>query len=259
VGSIEPAPRPGADRDPVRVRLDRVDGLVALLAGVLSALLPVEPRAAVVRRYGVDPPFWSGLLGVVEALGGGLWLVDDYLHRVRALVDRGVDAAFAAGFEEHPTDSLAVMWSGSFAWLRWLTSPLVLFMVLTAITGAVRLVSFGLNREAVGEPMVWLGWRLWRGARRSGLAAEHAVRFGSARPDRVLPTDDGGLLVLTCAPRPEWHELVTIQVGERFFRLAEVGERRDGGLLWHSYRLREEDPTAVIRSLLLYEPPVASA
>jgi hypothetical protein len=94
--------------------------------------------------------------------------------------------------------------------------------------------------------------------RRSGLAAEHAVRFGPARPDRLLPTDEGGLLVLTSAPRPEWNDLVTIQVGERFFRLAEVGERREAGLLWHSYRLREEDPTAVIRALLLYEPPAST-
>jgi hypothetical protein len=255
LGSIEPAPRAGAHRGPLRLRLDRVDGLVALLAGVFAALLPTEPREGMARRFGVDPPFWSGLLGVVEALGGGLWLVGDYLRRVRGLVGQGVDAALAAGFEEHPTDTLAVMWSGSFAWLRWLTSPLVLFVVLAAITGAVRLVSFGLNREAVGEPLVWLGWRVWRGLRRSGLAAEHAVRFGPARPDRVLPTDDGGLLVLTSAPRPQWHELVTIQVEDRFYRLAEVGERRDGGQLWHSYRLREEDPSAVIRALLLYELP----
>ena len=258
MGSIEPAPRPGDVRGPVRLRFDRFDGLVALLAGVLSALLPTAPREAMARRFGVDPPFWSGVLGVVEALGGGLWLVGDYLRRVRGLVDQGVDAAFAAGFEEHPADTLAVMWSGSFAWLRWLTSPLVLFVLLSAITGAVRLVSFGLNREAVGEPLVWLGWRAWRGVRRSGLAAEHAVRFGPARPDRVLPTDDGGLIVLTSAPRPEWNELVTIEVDDRFFRLAEVGEHRDGGLLWHSYRWREEDPSAVIRALVLYEPPVAS-
>ena len=259
MGSIEPAPQPGARRGPVRVRLERLDGLVAPLAGFVSALLPTAPREAVARRYGVDPPFWSGILGVLEALGGGLWLVDDYLRRVRAFVDQGVDAALAAGFEDHPADTLAVMWSGSFAWLRWLTSPLTMLLVLAAITGAVRLVSFGINREAVGEPLVWLGWRLWRGVRRSGLAAEHKVRFGPVRPDRVLSTDDGGLLVLTSEPRPEWNELVTIGVGERFFRLAELGERREAGLLWHSYRLREEDPTEVIRALLLYEPPLASA
>ena len=255
MGSIEPAPRPGAERGPVRVQFDRFDGLVALLAGVLSALLPAEPRAAVVRRWAVNPPFWSALLGVVEALGGGLWLVDDYLRRVRMLVDQGVDAALAAGFEDHPADALAVTWSGSFAWLRWLTSPLTMLLVLAVVTGAVRLVSFALNREAVGEPLVWLGWRLWRGVRRSGLAAEHKVRFGPSRRDRVLPTDDGGLLVLTSEPRPEWNGLVTIGVGERFFRLAEVGERREAGQLWHSYRLREENPSAVIRALLLYEPP----
>jgi hypothetical protein len=260
VGSIEPAPQAGGaagGRGPgLRVRLDRFDGLVALLAGVLSALLPAEPRERLVRRFAVDPPFWSAILGVVEAFGGALWLVDDYLRRVRGLVDQGVDAALAAGFEEHRVDPAAVMWSGSFAWLRWLTSPLTLLLVLAVFTGGVRLLSFALNREAVGEPLLWLAWRLWRsGVRRPALATRHALRFGPARPDRVLPTDDGGLLVLTCEPRPEWNELVTIQVGERFFRLAEVGERREGSWLWHSYRLREEDPTAVIRALVAYEPP----
>lgn len=236
----------------------RVDGLAALLAGVLSALLPREPREELARRHGVDPAFWSLLLGFVEAFGAFFTLVDDYLRRIRGLVDEGTDAALAGGFGHGDVEPLAVMWGGAFAWLRWLTSPWTLFLLMAMVTGAVRLISFGLTREAVGEPFAWLGWRLWRGARRPAVSTQHRLRFGPPRPDRVLPEDDGGLLVLTSAPRPEWNERVTIQVGDRFFRLAEVGERRERSLLWHSYRLREEDPTAVIRALLLYEPPAGA-
>ena len=239
---------------PARGGRVRVDGLVALLAGVLSALLPREPREAVVRRYGVEPAFWSLLLGFVEAFGGFFTLVDDYLRRIRGLIDQGTDAALPA-LERGDVDPLAVMWGGAFAWVRWLTSPWTLFLVMVVLTGGARLVSFAITREAIGEPLVWLGWRLWRGARAPAVSTQHRLRFGPPRPDRVLPTEDGGLLVLASEPRPEWNERVTIQVGERFFRLAEVGEHRAGGLLWHRYRLREEDPTAVIRALLLYEPP----
>ena len=182
------------------------------------------------RRWAVDPPFWSALLGVVEAFGGGLLAGRRLPARACAASSiEGSTPRSPPGFEEHPGERAGGVWSGSFAWLRWLTSPLTLLLVLTAVTGAVRLMSFAVGREAVGEPLLWVGWRLWRGVRKSALAADRTVRFGSARPDRVLPTDDGGLLVLTSEPRPEWNELVTIGVGERFFRLAEVGERREAG------------------------------
>lgn len=245
-----PPPSPAGGR-----RL-RFDGLTAALAGILAALVPREPREGIVRRWGVDPPFWSGLLGLVEVFACPLALVADFLRVVPRLVDQGADAVLAAGFEEHPHDSLAVMWSGAFAWLRWLTSPLAMLLVLLTVTGAVRLVSFALTREAVSEPLVWLGWRLWRGfVRAPSLATRDAVRFGPARPDLVLPLEDGGLLVLSRDPKEEWNERITIQVGDRFFRLAEAGERREGSWHWHAYRLREEDPSAVIRGLVLYEPP----
>lgn len=244
-------PPPG----PARGRKLRVDGLTTLLAGVLAALLPREPREEIGRRWGVDPPFWSGLIGLIEIFACPLALVGDFMRVVPAFVDQGTSAALAAGFEEHPSDSLAVMWSGAFAWLRWLTSPWTMLLVLLTVTGAVRVVSFALTREAVGEPLVWLGWRLWRGlVRAPARATRDALHFGPARPDRVLPLDDGGLLVLTRDPKEDWNERITIQVGDRFFRLAEAGERQEESWHWHAYRLREEDPTAVIRGLVLYEP-----
>ena len=133
----------------------------------------------------------------------------------------------------------------------------MLLLFLLTLTGIVRLTAFALTREAVPEPLAWLAWHGWRVlVRQPASAAREQAEYGpAARPDRVVPQADGGLLVLTSRPRPEWNELVTIQVGERFFRVADVHQRQEGAWRWHAYRLREEDAGAVIRALLLYEPP----
>jgi hypothetical protein len=125
----------------------------------------------------------------------------------------------------------------------------------------VRLTAFGVTREAVPEPLVWLGWHGWRLLVRQPLAAarEQAEYGPATRPDRVVEQADGALLVLTSRRRLEWNELVTIQVGERFFRVEDVHERQEGPWRWHAYRLREEDAGAVFRGLLLYEPPPGPA
>jgi hypothetical protein len=237
----------------------RFEGLWALLAGVGSALLPKEPREALVRRSGVNPLFWSSALGLVEAVAGPLLLVDSFLRTIRMLVDQNTDAALAAGFAEHQVDPLAVMWGGSFAWLRWLTMPSTMLLVMASVTGAVRLVSASISGEAVGEPLVWLGWRAWRALARPVASAQEVARFGTARPDRVLAQPDGSLVVLSARPHEEWTTATTIEVGERFYRLVETGARSEDGRLWHSALLREEDPTAVIRSLVRYEPPAEAA
>src|SRR6185503_19301045 len=192
MGTIERAPRPA----PASARL-RVDGLVALGAGILAALLPREPRERLARRHGVDPAFWSPLVGLVELFAGGWTLVGDFLVRIRGLVDQGTDAALQGGFEYGDVSPLTVMWGGAFAWLRWLTSRWTLFLLQATITGGVRLVSFAITREPVGEPLAWLGFWLWRlGVQKPAAATHDALHFGPARADRVLPQEDGGLLVL---------------------------------------------------------------
>jgi hypothetical protein len=235
---------------------------VELLAGLLAALLPEPMRERLVRRHGVDAPGWSCLVGTVELFGGALWLVDDFLVRIRGIVDQHADVVVAAAErgalgDEH---GVGIAWMGSLSWLTWLLHPLTLLVMLLTGTGAVRLLAFTLTREAVAEPLVWLLWRLWNGlAVAPARAAAEAQRFGPPRPDRVLARPDGALLVLTARPRPEWNELVAIQVGERFYRLAEVGERVEEGRRWRCHRLEELPESSVLRGLLLYEPPGAGA
>jgi hypothetical protein len=230
------------------------------LAGLLAALVPEQPRERLERRHGVDAAAWSAMVGVVELFGAGLTLVGDFVARIPGLVDEHTTALLEHGQDamlRDPANAQALTLGGAWSWLVWMTQPATLLLFLLALTGIARLVVFAVTREALAEPLVWLGWHGWR-LLVAGPAAAGRVRadYGPAdRPDRVVPQPGGGLLVLTSRPRVEWNEHVTIQVGERFFRVADVHERQEGPWRWHAYRLREEDPGAVIRALVAYEPP----
>jgi hypothetical protein len=243
----------GAGRDPALREV-----ALELFAGPLSALVPEELRRDLVSRYGVDPPAWSCLIGFLELFGGTLWLVDDFLVRIRGLVDAQADAVLAH-VERSGLDSataLAVGWSGAYSWFLWLTRPLTLLAILLTVTGMVRLLAFAVTREAVAEPLVWLGWRAWRTfAVAPARAAVEAHRFGPPRPDRLLSQADGTLVVLCARRRSEWNELMAIEVEGRFYRLAGVEEHQEGGYRWHAHVLEELPDSAVLRGLVRYEPP----
>ena len=232
------------------------------LAGLLAALVPEDLRDDLVRRYGVDAPGWSCLLGVVETFGGMLWLVDDFLVRIRGLVDAQADVILAHAERSRlgADTALAASWGGMYAWFVWFVHPVTLLVTLSTGTGLVRLVAFWLTREAVAEPVVWAGVRLWQKlAVGPARAAAELQRFGPQRPDRVVPQDDGTLLVLTARPRPEWNELIAIEVDERFYRVAFVEQRLDGRYHWHAHVLEELPESAVLRGLVRYERPDAPA
>jgi hypothetical protein len=232
-----------------------------VLHGLLSALLPEDLRRDALRHHGVAPAWWSFLVGIVEAFGGGLLLVDGYLRRLPPIVD--AEAARFVTYAEHHAathdQAQALTWSGAGAWLVWLLSPWTLLLVAAFLTGLTRLVAFATTREAIAEPAVWIGWQLWKAARRPVRVARHSARFGPPRADLVLAQPGGDLLVLTAAPRPEWNDLIAIEVGDRFYRLIDVGERLERGRRWHAHLLRELDGGAVLRGLVRYEPPAAAA
>jgi hypothetical protein len=119
-------------------------------------------------------------------------------------------------------------------------------------------VTFAITRDAVGEPLVILLLRAVQRvrARREERLVESAR--GPRRSDRVFAENDG-LIVVTRVPKPGWDESATVEIEERYFRVAEIGERMDGE--WKSvvYRLREADPTAAIRRLVRYEMPPTTA
>src|SRR5262249_17399058 len=156
-------------------------------------------RRDALRRHGVDPAWWSFLVGLVEAFAGGLLLVDTYLRQLPRIVD--VEATrFVAYTERHGVtgeQAQALTWSRAGPWLVWLPAPWTLLPVAASFTGPARIVAFAVTREAVAEPAVWVGWQLWKAARRPVRVAQHSARFGPPRPDLVMAQPDGELLVLT--------------------------------------------------------------
>lgn len=240
-----------------------IERLIRSLVGLASALVPEDMRQKLVRSWGVDPPSWSFLLGLAQFFVGGLLLLGDGLsyfadegagHQL-ALVDGTTPREMA-----NPERKLVMMWSGAFTWVTWIADPMTWFLAHIPLTGLVRLTAFGVTREAVAEPLVFLGWIVFRQlVAKPTAAAGRAARYGPLRPDRLLAEDGSDLVVLSCRPQAGWNELVTIEHDGLFYRLLSEEERRIDGWWWHCYRLRESDPTEVIRSLVRYEPRAEEA
>lgn len=229
---------------------------------LLAALLPASERDGLIRRHGADPFVCSFLLGLLEFFLGGKALLSNALSSYQELT-----SAIATHVVEHldPRQlnsfeaKLAVTESGAVVWLTWAVRPATWLLASVPLVGIVRLVAFGVSRDAVGEPLVWLALRMAQAMRRLRRPLRTRLRFGPLRPDRVLRDSECDMAVLSCRPKPDWNELVTVEIGERFYRLQRVEERRDGSWRAHAYLLDEADPNEVIRGLVRYERPGPSS
>lgn len=226
------------------------------LLDLLAALLPAAEREALVRR-GAEPLAWSVLLGLVEFFLGGAMLVADALAffppRADAAARRLLEIAEMTPEEirAHPE----VGHVGAVIWLDWTLRPFTWLLASVALVGVTRLVAFGVTREVVGEPLVWLGVRAAQAVGRLLHGSQDLLRFGPERPDQVIREPGADLAVLSCRPKPDWNERITIEIGERFYRLHRVEERQDGTWWVYAHLLQEAAPNEIIRALVRYTPP----
>jgi hypothetical protein len=231
------------------------------LLDILAALLPAAERDELIRRTGAEPFVWSAALGMLELYFGGKLLLANALSYIQTETDR-LASYVVAHLDSQPLDtfekSLAVTWGGSVVWLSWALQPMTWLLFSIPLVGIARLVAFGVNHDAVGEPLVWLGLRTAQAVRRIFGGLDKRRRFGPLRPDRVLRGKGSDLVVLSCRPKPDWNERITIEIGERFYRLQRVEERRHGAWWVHAYLLHEADPNEIFRGLIRYEPPALS-
>lgn len=245
-----PAPRP-ASQSPAPPKGPNV------FLNLLAALLPAQERAELARRQGTEPQRWSLLLGLAEFYLGGRFLFASGLAYFEAqsaamatyLVEEA-DPRALGSFESR----LAFTQSGTILWLAWAFKPTTWLLASFAVTGIARLVAFAVGHDAVGEPLVWIGLRLADLRRRPLAALGRRFRFGPARPDLLLHERGCDLVVVSCRPKPDWNERVTIALGTRFYRVLRSEERPDRGYRGFAYLLQESDSTEVIRGLVRYEP-----
>ncbi len=225
---------------------------------LLATILPAAERAELARRYGAEPRRWSLALGFVELFFGARLLFANGLAYFEAQSD--VVASYVTDHLDprtldHFENRLAFTQSGAVIWLTWALRPLTWLLLSLAAVGVARLVAFAVDHDAVGEPLVWLGLRMGQAARRALAGLRRRSHYGSERPDLLLHERGSDLVVVSCRPKPEWNERITIAIGSRFFHLIGHEERPDRGFHAHAYRLQEEEPGAVFRGLVRYEPP----
>jgi hypothetical protein len=225
---------------------------------LLAALLPTRERDELIRRRGVDPYPWSFLLGLGEFLVGGYAVGSNALAYSRA-----ASSAMATYVMEKMDPRLlndagnrfAIVGSGPLIWLTWAMRPITWLLISIPLVGIARMIAFGVSRDAVGEPLVWMALRVADGVRHLSSRLAFRRRFGPVRPDRLLREPGCDLVVLSSRAKPEWNERVTIGIGDRFFRLLRFEERRDCDWWAYAYFLAEADPNEVFRGLIRYEPP----
>jgi hypothetical protein len=224
-----------------------------LLFGLFAALLPAPERDDFAQRHGVEPAAWSGFLGLAEFFGGGAALVSNAINFFQAVANRNATIFVDLMENQRLTDAEKVSYglSGVAIWVQWVTRPLTLFLIMLPAVGVMRMVTWWVNQEASGEPLVWAGLRLAQFWRRRAEASRILQRYGPERPDRVK-TEPDGLTVLSCRPKPDWNPRVTIEVDGRFYRLLRTEERPDGPWWIHAYVLGEYPENEVIRALVRY-------
>jgi len=107
------------------------------------------------------------------------------------------------------------------------------------------------NKTAVGEPWVWAAIRGYEWIRgRSELRRETREFAPPHLPDRATVEADGRVVIISPRRKADWDELVTIKVGDRFFRLVDVEERQHGSWKVVAHILEEIDENEPIRRLV---------
>ena len=141
--------------------------------------------------------------------------------------------------------------------------PLVVVLAATHPSGCpirpvIRLIVLVTVREPMGDPLLCLV--LWgvRSVRRESARRAQLARLGPERPDRILREAGSDLVVISCREKSGWNDLVTIQAGNRFYRLRGVEERQDGSHRAIAYLLIEADENEVARGLVRHEMPEAA-
>ncbi|HEX6865295.1 MAG TPA: hypothetical protein VF414_20875 [Thermoanaerobaculia bacterium] len=224
-----------------------------LLLGLFAALLPSPERGDFSRRHGVDPAGWSALIGLAELFGGGAAAFSNGMsHFQRLTAEHAAYLLEKIDPKDFKEGWAAYVGSGPLTVLHWLIQPWTWVLISIPVVGVVRLVAYAVNQEASGEPIVWAGVRLSQLLGRRLGQSRDLLRYGPERPDRILPSP-GGLTILSCRPKPDWNPLVTIEIGEKFYKVLRTDERQDGQWWVYAYVMREMPESEVIRYLIRYE------
>ena len=224
--------------------------LRAASGGLWSALLPSPERERFARERGYDPPRWSIGIGLLELLfGTGLFVYGGLAFMMAGTGEQGMLL-----LENWQPDLSTTHFRGLgiLNWIAWFFNPISWPFAYLALVGLTRCAAFGITREAVGEPLVWAVLRLQQTVRRRRDQRRLEDRLGPLRRDRVVTDAEFDLVVLSCREKPGWTETVTIEIDERYYRVAGVETRDDGAWQVVAYLLRERHPGSVIRRLVQY-------
>lgn len=238
-----------------RAAAARATGPFLPVIEMLAALLPRPERQPLVDRLDLDVVRGAVTGALLSLVGGGVWLLFGFISVSRQRLD-SVAGQLSGGARGPAAGDVLDSFQGAGPWVYFLR-PLSLLLAYLAVTGFVRFLHSWSTREAMPDPLLALTLGAVRALRGQGGAALARARLGPERPDRVVE-EGREIVVITAREKPDWTERATIQVGEVFYKLRGSEERADGRHTAIAYRLAPAEASAVIRTLVRYEPPVAA-
>jgi len=200
----------------------------------------------------------SFLLGLIQILGGvaiyGFGLVS-YMY---GFADQSASVFWEqaqTGQSVTDTEHIAFNLSGLIGFVSYMFTPTAWLGLYVIGEGVLRFAAYFTQLEMIGTPIGYpIAWALDRVTASTKRRMRHH-RQGEEVADRIEwnRTDDRSwaLQVVSARDKP-WREEIAIEIGDDFYRLIEVTERRDGGRLRVCYRLA---PWPVTDIVLPSEPP----
>jgi len=231
-------------------------GKAALAIGqcFLLALLPSPERDRLARRTGFDAPACSFLFGMVQ---GGIGLA---LYGIGGLAfmrasSMGVSMFMLENWQSGLTTT-DMAGGAMLSWLVWLVHPMSWPTAYLALVGLLRVCTYAITREAVGEPVVLIGLRVVQSIGRRRGERRELRTLGPIRPDRLTP-DGEGWEIVSCRPKPGWDEIATIEIDAEHFVVTGVERRKEGPWVSLVYRLEPMHEQAIVRRLFRFAGPGA--
>jgi hypothetical protein len=133
--------------------------------------------------------------------------------------------------------------------LEYLIHPLSLVLLYLTIEGALRFLSIFFTGENYPSLILVAGLKV-----RRAIAASRSARNPSL-PDEIRfePDSEHILKILSCKPKDEWRELMTLEYRDEFFELAEISKSASAERPF-GYYFRRKHPGAVIRKFIRFDP-----
>lgn len=257
--------------------MGHVTGFIAFMAnavrgalGIVAAMLPARWWPWL-DRY-VPATACAPVAGILTLAAASLIGLFGFLAYAKQLSSDNLDAGWAVA-QQNPQhdDKIGIfLRSGPMAFTAFalplflFTTPLGLFSLYFAVSGALRSIAPVIEGAGFGDPLLTAIDKLVLGGARRGRARVEQMQReeleGPALPDRIMSAAQLGIaqadfVIVASRPKPDWDKGTVVLTGDGAYRVGTIEERTIAGRLRTLYPLTAHTDHEAFRRVVRYELP----